>query len=149
MTRSIQRALIAGLIVIGLLLAGLFGLRAFHAFKKFRGNPPLSLAIQATDQAETDVNLIREWMTIPYIAKMYEVPPEILFDALEIQSLGNEEKSLKEINRKYFPDSKGIVEEKIKAAILEYQTSGKPDAPPEVDSDPPNPPIKPIGPIPP
>jgi hypothetical protein len=148
MTPARQRALILGMIVIGLLLAGFFGSRAMHALRQVRGHPP-PLAAPEIHRVETDVELIREWMTIPYIAKMYEVPPEILFDALEIQSRGNEEKSLKEINRKYFPDSKGIVEAKIKAAILEYRTSGMPDAPPELDTDHPNPPIKPIGPIPP
>ncbi len=143
-----QRALILGMIFIGLLLAGFFGLRALHAFRQVRGHPPPPLAAPEIHRVETDVDLIRDWMTIPYIAKLYDVPSEMLFDAVGAAPQGNKEKSLKEINRKYFPDSKGIVKAKIKAAILEYQASGMPDAP-EMDSNHPNPPIKPIGPIPP
>jgi hypothetical protein len=145
MTRSIPRALIAGLIVLGILLAGFFGLRTLHALKKFRGAPPPPLAAQVTEQAETDVELIREWMTIPFIAKTYHVPPNILFDALEIPPNGNREKSLKQLNREYFPRENGIVIARIKAAILEYQSRESPEDKPDA----PHPPIQPIGPIPP
>lgn len=144
MTRSIQRALIAGLIVMGILLAGFFGLRTLHAFRQFRAHPPPISAAEA-DQVETDVELIRDWMTIPFISKTYHVPSHVLIDALEIPSNRNREKSLKQLNREYYPQAEGIVLTKIKAAILEYQTrelpEGKPDAP--------HPPVQPIGPIPP
>jgi hypothetical protein len=144
MTPARQRALIIILLVIGVGIAGFFGLRTLHAFKKFRGHPP-PLAVTEMDQAETDVELIRDWMTIPFISKTYHVPPNILFDALEIHPNGNKEKSLKQLNREYYPQAEDIVLTKIKAAILEYQSQEVPKEKPDAS----HPPIQPIGPIPP
>lgn len=144
MTRSIQRISITALIVAGILLAGFFGLRTLHALKQFRGHRPPLLNATEMEQAETDVELIRDWMTIPFIAKTYHVPPQILFDTLEISPGKNKEKSLKQLNQEYYPQAEGFVMTKIKAAILEYQSREMPaiPAPPS-----PNPPIQPIGPI--
>jgi hypothetical protein len=63
------------------------------------------------------VNLIRDWMTIPFISKMYHVRQHILFDALEIPEQGNREKSLKQLNEEYYPQTSGIVLEEVKAAV--------------------------------
>ncbi len=122
-----RRALVSVLIIFGILAIGFFGLRTFHAFREFRGHrPPPPFENQ---QPATDVELIRDWMTIPFIARMYHVPPEILFDAIGIQSPGNKEKSLKELNERYFSQQQGIVEEKIKAAISENLPPTPPTAP--------------------
>ena len=67
------------------------------------------------------MELIREWMTIPFISKMYHVPPNVLFDALGIPANKNREKSLEQLNKEYFPQANGIVLEKIKAAVLANQ----------------------------
>lgn len=69
-TNSKQRALIFVLTILGCLLALFFGLRAFHAFKKFGGHLPPPRA----GEIETDVGQIREWMTIPFIARAHGVP---------------------------------------------------------------------------
>ena len=60
-------------------------------------------------------------MTIPYIAKMYDVPPDVLYTALALSPEGNQDKNLRQLNRKYFPRERGLVEARIKASILEYQ----------------------------
>lgn len=130
MTPARQRLLIFGLITLGLILAGFFGLRAFHAFRKLEGRRPPPLPPSAAEQAETDVELIREWMTIPFIAKTYHVPPPVLFKALEISPNGNGEKSLKELNDEYFPDAPGRVLELIKDAVRASQPPTAP-APPD------------------
>jgi len=117
MDPSRRRALVSVLIIFGILTVGFFGMRTVHAFREFRGHrprPPFE-----NQQPATDVELIRDWMTIPFIARMYHVPPNILFEALRIQPLGNKEKSLKELNEKYFPDQQGIVEQRVKAALSE------------------------------
>src|SRR3990172_7768922 len=116
MTPARVRTLILGLILIGILFVSFFGLRAMHAFREFRRHriPPPA----AAEHIETDVELIRDWMTIPFISKMYHVPPHILFDALEIPPDGNREKSLKQLNDEYYPQAEGIVLAKIKAAVL-------------------------------
>src|SRR5215210_332227 len=102
MTRARQRALIFAMIAIGLILAGLFGLRSLRAFREFRVHSPPPAISDDSQTTETDVGLIRDWMTIPFIAKMYKVPPPMLYKALGIPSQGNRDKSLKQLNEEYF-----------------------------------------------
>jgi hypothetical protein len=114
-----QRNFVIGLIIIGLMIVGFFGLRTARAFRQFHGHrPPPPFA---TEHIETDVSLIRDWMTVPFISRMYHVPPPVLFDALEIPEHGNKEKSLKQLNEEYYPQANGIVLEKIKATVLANQ----------------------------
>jgi hypothetical protein len=133
MTSSRLRTLIFILIFIGGLIVGFFGLRTLHAFREFgRHRPPPPPSAADAGQIETDVELIREWMTIPFISKMYHVPPNVLFDALGIPANKNREKSLKRLNKEYFPQAEGIVLEKIKAAVLANQSQqiqGNPELP--------------------
>ena len=134
MSHTKQRSLIAGLIVLGILIVGFFGLRALFAFREFRrhgGPPPLVEALNE-QPTETDVELIRDWMTIPYISMTYRVHPKALFDALGINPRGNDEKSLLQLNEEFFPDKPGIVIELVKTAVQANQpppTAIVPDAP--------------------
>jgi hypothetical protein len=115
-----QRILVTGLIVLGLAIVLFFGLRTERAFRQFRGHhppPPFT-----TQSLETDVSLIRDWMTLPFISKMYRVPPPILFEALAIPEAGNRGKSLEQLNKEYYPEAAGTVLQKIQAAILTYQS---------------------------
>ena len=125
------------LIFIGGLIVGFFGLRTLRAFREFRGQHPLPPPSAAdAERIETDAELIREWMTIPFISKMYHVPPKVLFDALGIPPNRNREKSLKQLNEEYFPRTEGIMLEKVKAAVLAalanqpQQIQNKPETPP-------------------
>jgi hypothetical protein len=127
MTKSRQHTLVTILIIIGSLIVGFFGWRTLHAFREFRGHrPPPPFAPDAAP-IETDVELIRDWMTIPYISRTYDVPQKILFDALGIPSRGNEEKSLAQLNEKYSPEAPGIVMEVVKATILVNQPTLLPE----------------------
>lgn len=130
-----QRALAVAFTVLGCLLILFFGLRAAHAFRKFGGRIPPPHT-RPPGEVETDVERIREWMTVPFISRMYGVPEEILFDALGIPAEGNRKKSLEELNKKYYPQSDGIVEEIVKAAILAHQTTPMPDPPPMPNAPP-------------
>lgn len=119
MPPSKQRVLTISLIAIGIVIIGFFGLRTVRAIRHFQGHrPPPPFA---TEHIETDVSLIRDWMTIPFVSKMYHVRQHILFDALGIPEQGNKEKSLKQLNEEHYPDAEGIVLEKIKAAISANQ----------------------------
>ena len=72
------------------------------------------------------MELIRDWMTIPFIGKMYHVPPPKIFDALDIPMNGNQEKSLKQLNEEYFSDVDGFVETKVKEAVLKNMPPPQP-----------------------
>ena len=117
MTPLKRRALVIALIGLGLIIVGFFGLRTARAFRQFRGHrppPPFE-----TQQSATDVALIRDWMTIPFIAKMYHIPSRAIYGALELSPQDNQDKSLKQLNDEYFPEQPGFVEEKVKAAVAE------------------------------
>lgn len=120
-----QRALVIGLIILGTLFTIFFGMRAFHAFKRFNGHRP-----PPHGEVETDVELIRDWMTIPFVSRMYRVPEKTLFDALDISPFSNHDKSLKELNQEYYPNQTGYVLELVKTTILAHP------APPTTDSAP-------------
>src|SRR5688500_14800149 len=108
MTPARIRTLVFVLIFIGGVIVGFFGLRAVRTFREFGGHrPPPPPAAADTQQIEADVNLIREWMTIPFISKTYHVPANVLFDALGIPANKNREKSLKRLNKEYFPQAEG------------------------------------------
>jgi hypothetical protein len=110
-----QRNFVNGLIIVGLIIIIFFGLRTVRAFRGFHGHrPPPPFEPRP---AETDVSLIRDWMTIPFISKMYHVQPHSLFEALGIPEQENREKSLKQLDDEYFPETEGVVLEKIKAAV--------------------------------
>jgi hypothetical protein len=121
MTPARQRLLITILIALGILLVGFFGLRFMHAFRQVRTHRPNSLPPPAAQPAETDVSLIRDWMTIGYISHAYRVPPNLLYETLGIRPNGNEHKSLQEINDEYFADQPGYVLETVKNTILANQ----------------------------
>ena len=133
MTPARQRTLIVALCVTGIMVAGFFGMRALFALREFRRHGPPPFAEAMTEQIiETDVELIRDWMTIPYIARTYQVNPKVFYDALGLSPKRNGEKSLLQLNEEFFPDQPGIVVELIKAVVQANQPPAiavPPDAP--------------------
>jgi hypothetical protein len=117
MTPSRQRTLVLGIILIGVLFVGFFGLRFFRAFREFRGHRPPPFPPADAQPAETDVELIRDWMTIGFISHTYRIPPNLLYKALDIPPRGNEEKSLQQLNDEYFPNQPGYVLATVKETI--------------------------------
>ena len=111
-----QRTLVIGFIIVGILFTAFFGMRVFHAFRKFDGHRP-----PPPGKVETDVELIRDWMTIPFISRMYQVPPEVFFEALNISPQKEHEKSLEDLNDEYFPGQNGYVLKLVKDTILVHQ----------------------------
>ena len=118
MTPTNQRALTIGLITLGLVIVGFFGIRAVHAFRDFNGHRPHHFPPLGSQPAQTDVSLIRDWMTIGYVSEAYRLPPNLLYEALNIPPQGNGHKSLKQLNDAYYPKTSGIVLEKVKAVVL-------------------------------
>lgn len=124
-TNPKQKALVIALIILGLLFTAFFGMRAARAFRKFDGHRP-----PPQGKVETDVELIREWMTVSFISHTYHVPEKILFDALDISPIANHEKSLEDINKEYYPDVDGYVLDLVKATVLANQPPPLPDSAP-------------------
>lgn len=123
-----QRNFVVGLIVIGLMIIAFFGLRTVRAFRQFHGHrPPPPFA---GEKAETDVDLIRDWMTLPYVSITYQLPRNLLYETLKIPPKGNERKSIKELNDEYYPEAPGAVLELVRAAVRAHQpppTAAPPD----------------------
>ncbi|OGO39147.1 MAG: hypothetical protein A2Z03_09355 [Chloroflexi bacterium RBG_16_56_8] len=105
------------LIGLGLAMALLFGFRLAHFLRRGSLAPHPELVAETTD-----VSLIREWMTIPYVARTYGVPDEFLFEALELPEKDNRKMSLLELNEVYFPAREGFVIARVQEAILAFQS---------------------------
>lgn len=68
------------LILIGLLVTVIFGIRSVRSFRQVR-----YIQQQGLDQGTASVDAIQPWMTIRFIAVAYAVPEEYLYSALDIQ----------------------------------------------------------------
>jgi hypothetical protein len=84
------------LVIVGLGLTGFFGTRAYRAYSRLQ---PAGLAASTSD-----VEAIRGWMTLPYIARAYGVPEDALFAALDIPKVGNQQLSVRQLVAKYDRD---------------------------------------------
>ncbi len=118
-----QKILTFILIVISAAAMIFFGMRAMRAIMRLRGEGPFGKPPQAS---QTDVSLIRDWMTVPYVARAYHVPSEALFKTLNISERENHKKNLKELNDKFYPHQKGIVLAHIQASIQAMQKQEPP-----------------------
>lgn len=108
-----KKTIIVGLISLGILLTVVFGVRAVKSFMHFR-------------HIETEVGhavSLHGWMTIPYVAKAYQIPVDYLFAALKIPREGNEDESLHHLKNNYFNGNADAVSEAIQAAVKAYQAS--------------------------
>lgn len=135
-TNPKQKLLFIALIILGVLLTVFFGIRALRAFRKFEGHRPPPRG----EVVETDVEKIEDWMTVPFISHSYEVPPEVIFEALKISGEDNHRKSLKQLNDDFYPGQDGYVLETVKTVILAHQaalTAPPPSEPPSAPLTPP------------
>ena len=116
-----RQILIVALIVLGLLLVIFFGLRAVRSYVRIRQT--------GLQPGATDVQAIRGWMTIPYIAKAYGVPEAYIFEQIGLPVEGNQKKSLSQLNREYNQGEPGVILEVVKQAVAAYQAAHQPTPP--------------------
>lgn len=76
---KLRSAVPIALILIGLLITVIFGIRSVHSFRQVR-----YIQQQGLDTGTASVDAIQPWMTIRFIAVAYAVPEEYLYSALEI-----------------------------------------------------------------
>ena len=103
------------LILAGIGLVILFGLRAAHAFRQVR-------QLHFRPGEAPAVEMVRGWMTIEYISRVYQVPQDLLLVEMGIPvEPGNAQKSLSELNRQYFPGERNHLVELARAIIQVYR----------------------------
>ena len=120
-----ERKICIALIIIGLILIGVFGFRAVRSY--------IRLERMGLQPGVTDVEAIRGWMTIPYIAKAYGVPQEYIFQRLNIPPEENQDQSLFHLQQSYNFGEKGAIVEAVKSAVQQYQQ--EPPSSTETDHD--------------
>ena len=120
-----RKVITAALILAGLVIVVFFGRRALHAFRHLEGHGPFRGKPPAANQ--TDVSMIRDWMTVPYIAHLYDVPPDAIFRALEIPGRAeNARRSLAALNAEYYPTRGGVILAHVQAVIQALQKQEPP-----------------------
>jgi hypothetical protein len=121
---SKMQILAIALVVTGLVLVILFGVRIIHSFGEMR-----YIREQGLDLGTADVEAIRPWMTVRFVAVAYGVPQEYLFAELGIPfDERNSNETLRSLNRKYdfgrpVDDDQPPILEKTKEAIVQYQAN--------------------------
>lgn len=114
---SWRQFLTVGLIILGLALICFFGLRLVRS----HGHLQRDLR-----PGVTDVELVRGWMTVPYVAKAYHVPEDYIFEQLGIPPQGNKDKSLFQLNREYAPGQHGAIINRVKEVLRRYPAEHPP-----------------------
>ncbi len=101
------------LILAGFALTAFYGVRLLRSYRQLHHTP--------LQPGVTDVNLVRTWMTIPYIARAYRVPEDVLWQGLGIPREGNHYKSLRMLDRTYAEGRPGVILNRVKELIHQYQ----------------------------
>lgn len=76
----------AAAIAVGVVLLVAFGLRGWHQYQ----------FAQRVASGQIQVETLRGWMTLPYIAQLYGVPEARLREALGVPATGGEQRSLRD-----------------------------------------------------
>jgi hypothetical protein len=112
---KILRLITIILIIAGLLLVCLFGVPLMRGVMRAR-------RMDFMRSGATDIGMLRGWMTIPHVARIYRVPEDYLFESLGLAAgEANRRLSLAQLNRQLAPGQPGLVIDELKAAILQYQ----------------------------
>lgn len=106
------------LVILGIVLTAFFGFRVFQSYARIR--------LGGLQPGTTDVEAIRGWMTVPYIAKIYKLPASYLYRQAGVPASGNDEKSLADLNKEFYFGRQGLVLQMVKDAIRAYQPSSTP-----------------------
>jgi hypothetical protein len=115
-----KHAFAIALIFVGTVIILFSAIGAVRAFRHMEDRGPFDWKPPAANQ--TDVSAIRDWMTIPYIAHMYDVPSDAIFKSLDIKKDDRTRKmSLEQLNDRYYPDQPGIVLAQTQALMQAFQ----------------------------
>ena len=113
--RRAAMLLVLVIAVIGLALMVRSGIRLYH---RFNGPPP-------PPPRQTEVSQIQGWMTPPYIARRYRVPPDAFFAALGVAPTQHRNSSLNDIAAETGRTSDAVVRE-ARQWVAAYQAAHPP-----------------------
>ncbi|MFA6505682.1 MAG: hypothetical protein WCT14_06280 [Treponemataceae bacterium] len=114
--RNLRRFIFA-LVSIGVLLSVFFGFSAVRSIVR--------VATTGLEKGTTDSDAIRGWMTVPYIARVFELSADDLYADIGVPSSESDKKSLLSLNKAFFPGKHGYIVGKVKEAVrrrLEQRT---------------------------
>lgn len=117
----IPRILLVASLAIALVVTLLFGVRLVRRIIDRPTNEP-----------------IREWMSVPYVAHSYRVPPRVLFDALGLPDSPGDRRPLRDIARDQNRTVDNLIQT-LQDAIERERQARRPPAPPGPDAPPPAP----------
>jgi hypothetical protein len=109
------------LVAVGILSILIAGFLSFRIFQRLSHKPPLI-------PRQTDVSLIKPWMTIPYVAKTYAVPKEVLFEKLNLDPNKYRKESIESIAKNKAINQDSLITA-LKETITEFKSSPPPSTP--------------------
>jgi hypothetical protein len=96
--------------LVSILIATYIGMRIFQRVS--HRPPPIP--------RQTDVSLIQEWMTIPFIARSYSIPEPILFEKFSLDPATNRKSNLTSLASKSGMSTQQVID-LIKLTIQDFQ----------------------------
>jgi len=109
--------LLIGLFLVALFAAGFFGFRAVRRAIYWN--------------AHRDV-VIKPWMSVPYVAHSYHVPPRVLFEAIGLEPTPHDKRPLRIIAHEQNRSVETLISE-LNEAINRFRQSQRPPPPPNRD----------------
>jgi len=117
-----RRVYLSILFFIGIGLAIFFGIKAFRNIQRIQ-----SLKFGG---GETNVELIRGWMTVDYITKMYHVPPDVILKPLNLPVKSNINISIGSLIKAAGTSNPETLMEQVKKSINDFQQKDLKPTPP-------------------
>lgn len=111
--------LLIGLFLVALFAAGFFGFRAVR--RAIHWNIPKDVAI-------------KPWMSVPYVAHSYHLPPRILFEAVGLEPTPHDKRPLRIIAHEQNRPVEALISE-LEEAIRRFRQSPHSAPPPPTNAE--------------
>jgi hypothetical protein len=106
--RNVRR-LIFVLVSIGILLTVFFGFSATRSMVR--------AAATGLEKGTAEPEAIRGWMTVPYIARVFNLSADDIYTDIGVTPAGSDMQSLQSLNKTFFPGQRGYLVGKVKESV--------------------------------